>query len=128
MKLPKILSEKPGSLSLKQQDPFDMKRMYPILIIFVLLGTSCGMLDPCGSDKADYLNKMERLVDSARKESDKGSPDFTSLDERFTQLSETCFDQWEADMDLAEKARVAQWIIEYNYHKLAGKKLKDILE
>jgi hypothetical protein len=105
-----------------------MKLRYTLLFFLAFVAASCGMLDPCGSDKADYLKKMEELVDSARKESDKASPDFTSLDERFTQLSETCFDQWEADMDLGEKARVAQWIIEYNYHKLAGKKLKDILE
>jgi hypothetical protein len=128
MKRLKILSVKPGSLSLKQQDPFDMKLRYASLILIVLFGSSCGMLDPCGSDKTDYLKKMEQLVDSAKKESDKASPDFASLDERFIQLSEACFDQWEADMDLGEKTRVAQWIIEYNYQKLAGKKLKDILE
>jgi len=96
-----------------------MKRIKAALLLLTVLLSGCAEIAPCGFDKEQYLDNFKRFIDKAEEMDTKaGESAWSSMDERFEKLSEECMEQWEDEMSIGEKAKVAGWILRYNYIRM----------
>ena len=90
--------------------------MLAILTMAALFLPACSLVDPCGSNKDQFLDKFEAFmteVDENRLPL--GDPGWEERDERFTELVEDCYDQHEAELSGGEKRRF--WFKAMGYYK-----------
>jgi len=97
-------------------------------VSIVLSLTNCALLEPCGNSKEDYLDKFEVLIADAKDRAESKSSTWSDLDKRYSLLYESCYEQWEQELSLGEKSKVAGWIIKFQYYRHGKKIMDDILE
>jgi hypothetical protein len=98
-----------------------------LLCLFVLSG--CGYLSPCGNDKKEYVDRFRSFIKEAKEmKSDASESIWERMDERFEQLSETCYEQWEDELSIKDKATIATWIMQYQYYRVGRPIIEEIIE
>jgi hypothetical protein len=102
---------------------------YLLLLFTVLFITSsCEQMQSCGSTKEAYLQKLEDLVDRAKSEAESKNPAWESLDRQYEFLYENCADEWDAELSIADKAKVAGMVLQYQYYRVGSKKLNELFQ
>jgi hypothetical protein len=87
-----------------------------LVAIALFLLPACSLLDPCGRDKDQFLEKFEAFMDEVDDHRlPLGDPGWEERDERFAELVEGCYDQHAADMSGGEKRRF--WFKAMGYYK-----------
>lgn len=93
-----------------------MRSLLSLFLLVTLLLSGCAEIAPCGFDKDQYLDNFKSFMEKAEQMDLKSEEAaWKKMDERFETLTEECMDEWEADMSLGEKAKVAGWVLKYNY-------------
>ena len=98
---------------------------FACVAVLLLLMSSCAHFVPCGFDKDQYLDNFKAFMREAEDmKTDAKEAAWSAMDERFETLSEDCYEQWEDELSLIQKTKVAGWILKYQYIRL-GKPLID---
>ncbi len=103
-------------------------KYFLFLFIVLFISSSCEQMQSCGSTKEAYLQKLEALVDRAKSEAEAKTPSWESLDRQYEFLYENCADEWDTELDIADKAKVASMVLQYQYHRVGSKKLNELFQ
>jgi hypothetical protein len=106
---------------------FNLRLLF-ILVVITLAFTNCALIDPCGTSKSEFLDKFEELLDHSKQRAESKSVSWDDLDKRYETLYEECFSQWEPELNLKEKAKVASWVVQFQYYRHGKKMIDDLLE
>jgi hypothetical protein len=84
---------------------------------FMILLGSCAQINPCGFDKDQYMDNFQAFMEKAGDLDPKKTKESTwsQMDDQFEKFSETCFNEWEKELSFGQKAKVATWILKYQY-------------
>lgn len=93
-----------------------MRNYFFLLLFATVIWGGCAEIMPCGMDKAQYMDNFKGFMDSANEMgTDASERDWQGMDERFTELSESCYNEWESELTFGDKAKVAGWVLKYQY-------------
>lgn len=108
--------------------PTEKNKTYGSIVatfILLLFMTSCAQFAPCGFDKDQYIDNFKSFIREAEDtRTDEREAVWTAMDDRFTKLSEECYEQWEDELSLGQKAKIAGWVLKYQYIRV-GKPIID---
>lgn len=96
-------------------------------VSMIFLG-SCQM-DRCGNSPESFIRKMEVLVNTAREsDEDLKSDRWNSLDDRFRQYYEVCYESWRKEMTFAQKKEFAGLVSSYITHRFGRSLFRSIFK
>jgi len=93
-----------------------MRNYFFLLLFAAMAWGGCSEIMPCGFDKAQYMDNFKSFMDSANDmDANASESSWKSMDARFEELSESCFNEWENELSFGDKAKVAGWVLKYQY-------------
>ncbi|MEL6636575.1 MAG: hypothetical protein AAFW73_10970 [Bacteroidota bacterium] len=88
---------------------------YLFLLGITLVFSSCGLLDECGSSKADFLKKYEAFVREVEQQDwHHADNDWQAYDERLEAYLNNCYERYEPELTAAETKDF--WLLTVSYY------------
>jgi hypothetical protein len=88
------------------------------IMVFSLLLSSCELLNPCGSSKADFLTNYELLIADAKAlQGTTAASDWKTNDDKFAGMIEGCYDKYAAEMTAGEEVTFWTDALTYYYYR-----------